>query len=142
MTLLKNGSSVSVARAQAARRPSVQPFVCSTFKDFSSERDFLQEQIFPKLDKCCRERGSRFSPVDLRWNKSQSQIGSEHVLRVCLDSIALCAPYFICILGERYGVHRAIEGEPEDSETDEWLEKNFEVAAASGHHWVQEEENR
>ena len=142
MTLLKNGLSVSVARAQASCRPAIQPFICSTFKDFSSERDYLQEQIFSKLDKCCQERGSRFCPVDLRWNKNQSQISSDDVLRVCLDSIALCAPYFICILGERYGVHRPVEGEPSDGETEEWLERNFEVAAACGHHWVLEDENR
>ena len=142
MTLLKNGSSISAARAQAACRPSIRPFVCSTFRDFGSERDFLQEHIFPKLDKFCRERGSRFCPVDLRWNKSQSQLGSDHVLRLCLDSIALCAPYFICILGERYGVHRSAESEPLDSVTNDWLDKNFEVAAACGHEWVLEEDNK
>ena len=67
----------------------------STFKDFHAERNFLQEKTFPQLNKICNERGTSFIPVDLRWNKSQSQQNSEHVLCLCLDSIGRCAPFFI-----------------------------------------------
>lgn len=142
MPKLRDGSSLSAARSQAARRQVIRPFVCSTFKDFHSERDFLQERIFPQLNKLCRERGTSFIPVDLRWNKSQSQQNSEHVLRMCLDGIGRCAPFFICLLGDRYGVHRAAENETRDSATEEWLDRNFETAAACGYDWVLEEENR
>ena len=142
MPKLRDGSSLSAARSQAARRQVIRPFVCSTFKDFHTERDFLQERIFPQLNKLCRERGTSFIPVDLRWNKSQSQQNSEHVLRMCLDSIGRCAPFFICLLGDRYGVHRAAENEIKDSATEEWLDRNFETAAACGYDWVLEEDNR
>lgn len=142
MPILRDGSSLSAARGQAARRQVIRPFVCSTFQDFHVERDFLQQQVFPKLNKLCRERGTSFLPVDLRWNKSQSQQNSEHVLRMCLDSIGRCAPFFICLLGDRYGVHRAAESEVTDPATEEWLDKNFETAAACGHDWVLEDDNR
>lgn len=133
---------MSAARSQAARRQVIRPFVCSTFKDFQAERDFLQERIFPQLNRICRERGTSFIPVDLRWNKSQSQQNSEHVLRMCLDSIGRCAPFFICLLGDRYGIHRAAESEIKDPATEEWLNRNFETAAACGYDWVLEDDNR
>ena len=142
MPKLRDGSSLSTARSETARRQVIRPFVCSTFKDFHAERDFLQEKIFPQLNKICNERGTSFIPVDLRWNKSQSQQNSEHVLRLCLDSIGRCAPFFICLLGDRYGVHRAAESEVKDPATEEWLDKNFETAAACGYEWLLEEDNR
>ena len=134
--------SITTARIQACRRQVIRPFVCSTFKDFHDERDFLQEQIYPKLNRLCRERGTSFLPVDLRWNKAQCQQNNDHVLRMCLDSIGRCAPFFICLLGDRYGVHRAAESELKDRTTEEWLDRNFEVAAACGYEWVLEQENR
>ena len=142
MPRLRDGTSLSVARSQSAGRQVIRPFVCSTFQDFHAERDFLQGRIFPQLNRLCHERGTSFIPVDLRWNKSQSQQSSEHVLRMCLDSIGRCAPFFICLLGDRYGVHRAAEGEIKDPSTEEWLDRNFETAAACGYDWVLEEENR
>lgn len=142
MGKLRDGTSLSAARSQAARREVIRPFVCSTFQDFHRERDFLQECIFPQLNTLCNTRGISFLPVDLRWNKSQSHHNSEHVLRMCLDSIGRCAPFFICLLGNRYGVHRAAENEVKDPATEEWLNRNFETASACGYDWVLEEENR
>lgn len=142
MPKLRDGSSLSAARSESARRQVIRPFVCSTFQDFHAERDFLQERIFPELNKLCHERGTSFLPVDLRWNKSQSEHNSEHVLRMCLDSIGRCAPFFICLLGDRYGVHRATENETKDPATEEWLDRNFETAAACGYDWVLDEDNR
>lgn len=142
MPKLRDGSSLSAARCQAAGRKVIRPFVCSTFQDFHAERDFLQDRIFPQLNTLCHERGTSFIPVDLRWNKSQSQHNSEHVLRMCLDSIGRCAPFFVCLLGDRYGVHRATEKEVKDPATEEWLDRNFEVASACGYDWVLEGDNR
>ena len=95
MPKLRDGFSFCAARSETARRQVIRPFVCSTFKDFHAERNFLQEKTFPQLNKICNERGTSFIPVDLRWNKSQSQQNSEHVLRLCLDSNGRCAPFFI-----------------------------------------------
>jgi len=46
------------------------------------------------------------------------------------------------LLGDRYGVHRAADTEGKDPATEEWLDRNFETAAACGYDWVLEEENR
>lgn len=137
----RNGSRTH-ARSQNSGRKPIRPFVCGTFKDFHAERDYLNEKIFPKLDTLCMQRGASFLPVDLRWNSKQGQSTSEQILRVCLDNVERCAPYFICMLGDRYGVHRPAESEEKDEETAIWMEKNFEAAAVCGYEWLQEEEYR
>ena len=142
MPQLKGGQSLCTRRSQAACRVPIKPFVCSTFRDFHVERDFLRDEVFPKLDNLCRQRGSSFTPVDLRWNSSHSQVNTEHTLRLCLDSIGRCAPFFICLLGERYGVHCPAASEVQDPATTEWMGRNFETAAACGYEWVLEEEYR
>lgn len=142
MPELKDGSSLSTGRSQAACRSPITPFVCSTFCDFHVERDYLRDEIFPKLQRYCQQRGTSFCPVDLRWNKNQAQANSEHTLRLCLDSIGRCAPFFICLLGERYGVHRPAASELQDAATKNWMDRNFEVAAACGYEWLLEEEYR
>lgn len=134
--------SISHYRSLNAGRKIINPFVCGTFRDFHAERDFLEEEIFPKLNSLCRERGLSFQPVDLRWNSKQGQGTSEQILRVCLDNVERCAPYFICLLGDRYGVHRLAESEVKDEATEQWLDKNFDTAALCGYEWVHEEEYR
>ena len=68
------------------------------------------------------------------------------VLQQCLDAIKDCSPFFICLLGERYGLHRPPNTPPSSDETVqatvEWLDKNFETAAACGNEWVLDKENR
>ncbi|KAK3745822.1 hypothetical protein QZH41_017139 [Actinostola sp. cb2023] len=134
--------SKSHARSQNSGRKPIHPFVCGTFRDFHAERDYLNQAIFPQLDALCRQRGLRFLPVDLRWNSKQGQATSEQTLRVCLDNVERCAPFFICMLGDRYGVHRPFESEPKDEATEQWLDKNFDTAAVCGYDWVHEEEYR
>lgn len=137
----RNGSRTH-ARSQTSGQKPIRPFVCGTFKDFHAEREYLNEAIFPKLDELCRQRGASFLPVDLRWNSKQGQSTSEQILRVCLDNVERCAPYFICMLGDRYGVHRPAESEKKDEETVAWMEKNFETASVCGYEWLQEDEYR
>ena len=68
------------------------------------------------------------------------------MLQQCLDAITDCSPFFICLLGERYGVHRPPDSSPESDEsvlsTVNWLDKNFEMAASCGNEWVLDKENR
>ncbi|XP_032217756.1 tetratricopeptide repeat protein 41 isoform X2 [Nematostella vectensis] len=135
-------ASLSHMRSQNASREVIRPFVCGTFRDFHAERDFLNDHVFPKLHRLCQERGTSFLPVDLRWDSKQGQSASDHILRVCLDNVERCAPYFICLLGDRYGVHRPSESEPPDVATEEWLTKNYELATSHGYEWLKEDEYR
>jgi len=77
-------------------------FVSSTFRDMVKERDELTTQIFPELRQVCEERGITWSEVDLRWGIPPEK-EQEQVLETCLRCIDTCRPYFIGMLGERYG---------------------------------------
>lgn len=125
-------------------RKPVRPFVSSTFTDFEQEREHLVKYVFPQLNSLCHQRGTYFAPVDLRWGISEDQSHAADVVSLCLDYIKHCHPFFICLLGERYGTYRSIDQPPLPSEVDpgekysdfDWLGKNFLVAAAKGHDWI------
>lgn len=91
----------SVAGAPGGR--TVRVFVSSTFRDLQRERDELAKFTFPQLRRRCAERGVTWSEVDLRWGITAAQIEKGEVLSHCFDEIERSRPYFIGILGERYG---------------------------------------
>lgn len=82
---------------------TMRVFISSTFRDMQAERDHLIKFIFPQLRKKCEERGVAWSEVDLRWGITDEQADEGQVLPICLEEIHNCRPYFIGILGERYG---------------------------------------
>jgi tetratricopeptide (TPR) repeat protein len=78
-------------------------FISSTFRDMHAERDELVKRIFPQLRKLCEQRGVAWAEVDLRWGITDEQSAEGQVLPICLAEIKNCRPYFIGLLGERYG---------------------------------------
>ena len=68
-----------------------------------AEREELVKFTFPELRRRCRERSVEFVDVDLRWGISDEQKAEGKVLPICLAEIERCRPYFIGLLGERYG---------------------------------------
>ncbi|NQT88918.1 tetratricopeptide repeat protein [bacterium] len=98
----------------------VRVFVSSTFRDMKAERDELVKHVFPQLRKLCEERGVTWADVDLRWGITDEQSAEGEVLPICLAEIQRCRPYFIGLLGERYGwVPEAIDQELLDEQP--WL---------------------
>ncbi len=87
----------------AVRQRVVRVFVSSTFRDMHAERDELVKRVFPQLRKLCEERDVVWSEVDLRWGVTDEQVAEGRVLPVCLAEIEQCRPFFIGLLGERYG---------------------------------------
>lgn len=81
----------------------VRIFISSTFRDMMAEREHLIKTVFPKLKSLCKERGIDFSAVDLRWGVTEEDVEQGRVIQICLDEIDRSRPYFIGILGERYG---------------------------------------
>ena len=81
----------------------IRVFVSSTFRDMQAERDELVKFIFPQLRKLCEQRGVGWGYVDLRWGITEKQQREGEVLPICLKEIQRCRPYFIGVLGERYG---------------------------------------
>lgn len=88
--------------ADAAFR-SIRVFVSSTFRDMQAEREELVKRIFPQLRRLCETRGVAWSEVDLRWGVTDEQKAEGAVLPICLAEIDRSRPYFIGLLGQRYG---------------------------------------
>ena len=82
-------------------------FISSTFKDMQAERDLLHERIFPRLRRVMAEYGEDIQELDLRWGVDTANMTEEEsghaVLKVCIDAIDRCKPFFVVLLGERYG---------------------------------------
>ncbi|MHB9024169.1 MAG: tetratricopeptide repeat protein [Armatimonadota bacterium] len=81
----------------------IRVFISSTFRDMQEERDALMTHAWPELRRFCRERYVELVEVDLRWGISEEQSSRRETLKLCLDEIRACRPYFIGLLGERYG---------------------------------------
>ncbi len=81
----------------------IRVFISSTFRDMNRERELLVKQVFPELRRLCAERFVTFTEVDLRWGITEEQAAEGKVLPICLEEIQRSRPYFIGLLGERYG---------------------------------------
>lgn len=98
-------------------------FISSTFRDMQAERDYLVKFIFPQLRKLCEQRAVTWGEVDLRWGITEKQANEGQVLPICLAEIERCRPYFIGLLGERYGwVPDAVD--PDIVAREPWLKKH------------------
>jgi tetratricopeptide (TPR) repeat protein len=81
----------------------VRVFVSSTFLDFGEERDLLVKRVFPELRRRARARFVEVIGVDLRWGITEEESQKCETLPICLREIERSRPYFIGLLGERYG---------------------------------------
>jgi len=68
-----------------------------------AERDHLVRLVFPELEQRCLARGGSFVAVDLRWGVTEEEAENGQALGICLEEIEQCRPFFVCLLGERYG---------------------------------------
>ena len=82
---------------------SVRIFLSSTFRDFGEERDLLVRRVFPSLRARLKDRFVELVDIDLRWGITVEQAERGEVLPICLAEIDRARPYFVGMLGERYG---------------------------------------
>ena len=82
---------------------TVRVFISSTFRDMHAERDHLVKVVFPALREELEKHRVHLVDIDLRWGVTREQADNDEVLDVCLDQIDACRPFFLGILGERYG---------------------------------------
>jgi tetratricopeptide (TPR) repeat protein len=87
----------------APSRPQIRAFLSSTFSDFLEERSLLVKEVFPELRSKAKDRGVELVEVDLRWGITEEQSKQGQTIGICLDEIERCRPYFIGLLGDRYG---------------------------------------
>jgi len=107
------------------RSRSVRIFLSSTFRDFGEERDLLVKRVFPALRARLKDRFVELVDVDLRWGITVEEAERGEVLPICLAEIDRSRPYFIGMLGERYGWIPPHEGYALDLlERQPWLKKH------------------
>jgi hypothetical protein len=110
---------------QPSQTRQIRVFISSTFRDMMRERDLLVKEVFPELRRKCAKRFVTFTEVDLRWGITESQANEGQVLPLCLAEIERSRPYFIGLLGERYGwIPDTIR--PEVIEREPWLKEHVQ----------------
>ena len=120
-------------------------FISSTFTDMREERRILQQDVFPRLEKFCEERGAKFQAVDLRWGVNEDSQLNQKTLEICLNEIARCQkitpkPNFIILLGDKYGWQPLPHKIPVD-EMKDILDKLADDKKEIIKHWYELDEN-
>ena len=82
-------------------------FISSTFQDMQQERDILQREVLPKIKDFVKQYGRNIELCDLRWGVNSlgmdEETSAKKVLEVCFDEIDKARPFFVSMIGERYG---------------------------------------
>ena len=86
-----------------AKQKTARVFISSTFRDMHTERDYLSKVIFPEIREKLKHRGIYLVDVDLRWGITEEESEKGETLKICLDEIENSRPFFIGIIGNRYG---------------------------------------
>jgi malate synthase len=83
----------------------VRVFISSTFRDMHAERDHLVTVVFPELRERVEQLGLEFFDVDLRWGVPAKDLNGEtaNSWEYCRQWIDRVEPFFVCLLGQRYG---------------------------------------
>lgn len=100
----------------------ISPFVCSNVTEFGEERAMLRERTFPKLKAKLAHIGIQFDPVQLDYTHTNAYLKSGHLLRLLLANIRRSAPFFIGLVGFKYGTH--LNNNNNNNETTSILQPN------------------
>jgi hypothetical protein len=70
-----------------------------------AEQDHLVTVVFPELREQLENMGLEFCDVDLRWRVPVKDLNGEttNSWEYCRQWIERVVPFFVCILGQRYG---------------------------------------
>lgn len=85
---------------------TIRVFLSSTFRDMQVERNYLVTVLFPRLKRLAQSHGVLLQEIDLRWGITAEEAHRGETVAICLDEIdrcRACPPFFIGLLGERYG---------------------------------------
>lgn len=81
----------------------IRVFISSTFADMQDERDALMKKSFPLLRERAMQRNVSLTELDLRWGITLEESENGKVVEICLREIENSVPFFIGIIGNRYG---------------------------------------
>lgn len=87
---------------------TIRIFISSTFKDMDHERDILRVVVEPRLNDFFKQMHINVMFVDLRKDvETDKNLSVEQrerkIFDICMDEISDCSPYFIGLVGDRYG---------------------------------------
>src|SRR4029077_2717652 len=119
--LLKQGENRSGTPNMSSIWRTVRVFISSTFRDMHAERDHLVRVVFPALRERLEKHRVYLIDIDLRWGVTKEQVESDQALDLCLQQSDECRPFFIGILGERYG----------------WVPTRYAADALKRYGWIQ-----
>lgn len=97
-------------------------FISSTFLDMHGERDVLVRHVFPELRERCKAKKIHLFEVDLRWGVTEEETQQNKSVQICLEEIDRCRPFFIGVLGNRYG----------------WIPNSYDVPDEPQFDWLRE----
>lgn len=100
---------------------TVRVFISSTFRDMQAERDWLVKRVFPALRQRLEPHRIHLVDIDLRWGITRQQADNDQVLGLCLQQIDESRPFFLGLLGERYG----------------WVPSKFPLEVVKRYGWTQ-----
>ncbi len=118
---------MTIKNSVVENKRDIMFFLSSTFEDMEEERQAVKEAI-KSLQSLAFDRGVNLRLVDLRLGVEKDVDGDDQeiyngkTVKVCLDAIDRCKPYFIGLLGNRYGWQPKMEdlgGEIPDNFKDE-----------------------
>lgn len=81
----------------------IRVFISSTFRDMQGERDYLIKRVFPALKEKASKREVTLVMLDLRWGITEQESKNGKVIDICLKEIDNSFPFFIGLIGDRYG---------------------------------------
>jgi len=106
----KTGQRVRKRTADASDNRHLRFYVSGTFEDMQEERAIMHGEVMSKLRNFCDMKRLSISFIDVRYGMVEG--GSKQItdrlnsdsddtfLDSCLTELDMCAPYFICLLGQ------------------------------------------
>jgi tetratricopeptide (TPR) repeat protein len=95
-----------------SRWRTARVFISSTFLDMQAERDHLVRDVMPRLRERLERHRIHLIDVDLRWGVTRAEVENRRALDVCLAWVRASQPFFLGLLGRRYGY--VVERVPEE----------------------------
>lgn len=103
----------------------IRVFISSTFRDMQDERDYLIKKVFPALKEKASKREVSLVVLDLRWGITEQESKNGKVIDICLKEIENSFPFFIGLIGDRYGWCPSIEEVKGITDQYEWLAQDI-----------------
>jgi hypothetical protein len=128
---------------------NISPYVCCNIPEFQEELEYLENHTFKNIQKFYDEHNVNFEPCNISWSENDTIAKNGYLLRLLLHNIENSSPFFICLLGEKYGpyveedkIAKATSKRYNNKSNElfipttrkmNWIEKNLVIAQKTGY---------